>query len=86
MNDFLPIGFGCAVDGCGNEGRYLTINKLIYCGIHDALRKIPSVKISDLPQLIALVTVMLQRGPYASTSDTYPVLSKIKELVCHSGA
>ena len=66
----------CFIHSCTNEARYLNGLGEHLCGVHDALSAWPSVRISDLPELILQLSQFLRDAPKVAS------IEKLKEVVC----
>lgn len=44
---------------CSNEARYVNIHGAIFCGVHDAMNDVTSVRFSDVAKLVELTDNIL---------------------------
>ncbi len=59
---------------CSNEARYVNIHGAIFCGVHDAMNDVTSVRFSDVPRLIELADNLLHFDDSSSAREELATL------------
>lgn len=64
-----------------NEARYITSEGRHVCGLHDMMTMCPSVRMTDVPELVSMIAMLLKSNvmPYQVFVDA---TARLKEIVC----